>query len=93
MVTETRADGGRTVYYEDYTDTLQPQTVRTYNDAAHTTPVTNTYTYDSSGNVLTNTDPLGIQSEYTYQSGDQLADGAEGIRWGDPIEPRSVYLR
>jgi len=69
VVIESRVDGSRPIYYENYTSTLQPQTVRAYNDAAHSTPVTNTYTYDNRGNVLSSTDALGIRSEYTYQSG------------------------
>ncbi|MFR6344358.1 MAG: hypothetical protein ACLUO4_05915, partial [Christensenellales bacterium] len=69
VVLQTTAVNGRKTYYENYTDTLQAQTIRTYQDAAQTAPVSYAITYDSLGNPLTVLAPDGVLTTNIYVAG------------------------
>lgn len=69
VVTQTISPNGRKTYYENYTDTLKAQTIRTYQDAAETEPIAYAITYDDLGNVLTALAPDGVLTTNTYAAG------------------------
>ncbi len=69
VVTQTISPNGRKTYYENYTDTLKAQTIRTYQDAAETVPIAYAITYDDLGNVLTALAPDGVLTTNTYAAG------------------------
>ena len=69
VAVQTISPNGRKTYYENYTDTLKAQTIRTYRDAAETVPVAYAITYDELGNALTVLAPDGVLTTNTYAAG------------------------
>ena len=93
VVLQTTAVNGRKTYYENYTDTLQAQTIRTYQDAAQTAPVSYAITYDSLGNPLTVLAPDGTMTTNSYVAGKNWLSGSTVSKERHGVKPRGLHIR
>ena len=90
VVLQTTAVNGRKTYYENYTDTLQAQTMRTYQDSEETAAVVYQMAYDSRGNVLTITAPDGTVTTNSYVAGKNWLSGSTVSKNGTVLN-RAAY--
>ena len=95
QLTETDPDGNRTKYLYDVRDqqaSVQSGLPSSGVCATGTTCPTTGYEYDWDGNQLTETDPLGYQTQYTYDTADELTSEISGTTYHyDPFYGESWY--